>query len=320
MVVLAIIGVLATLTTSAAMQVISYQRSSTTEGTIQTVNSLLKRQWGVVIAQADKDTIPNAVVAMAGGDERRARVIWKKLRLKQAFPMNFTEALTPWKLPGAVVLQPADLPGLAAYKSAIAQSGLTPSSNPADWPRESAYCLVMALRQGFGGNTFSEDSFSATALASDAIGLRRFVDAWGNSLVFYRWPTDSTPNGPADELDKGSPKAPYDPNNSTTYFRDPLDPEGSLESSDWNNATNPGVKAFEQYCHLVHETNLSFLSRRYQRSHYLIPVIVSAGRDGVLGLRRPSSPLLPDPMAPDAAGGVADNLYSFRLRLGGRGD
>src|SRR5437660_1405276 len=109
MVVIAIIGVIIALTTAAAMQVVSYQRSSTTNGTIQTVNSELQKQWAAVIALADKDALPPVVISMAGGNERRARVIWKKLRLKEAFPMNFKEALTPWSLgnnaPSAIELQ-----------------------------------------------------------------------------------------------------------------------------------------------------------------------------------------------------------------------
>jgi hypothetical protein len=313
------------------MQVVTYQRGSTTEGTIKVVNTLLQRQVTAVIAQADKEVIPPVVFLIAGQHEKRARVIWKKLKLRQAFPMNFKEALTPWDVPAPsspLKLQPADLPGLAAYRSAITQSGLAPSDNPAEWPKESSSCLVLALRQGFGGNTFSEESLGANALGGDAVGLRRFVDAWGSPLVFYRWPTANKPNPPY-ELDESSPLGPYDSNNPKTWFRDPLDPEGLLDSPDWNNPQNfsmkQGVWWFEQYCHTVRDQTLG--AKRYQRAHYLLPVIASAGRDGILGLRQPSpnSPLLPDPMAidiatPGAAAGIGDNIYSFRLRLGGRGD
>jgi prepilin-type N-terminal cleavage/methylation domain-containing protein len=326
MVVIAIIGVIITLTTAAAMQVVSYQRSSTTDETIKAVSSLLERQCSAVIAQADKDIIPSSVLFMAGGNDKRARVILKKLRLKQSFPMNFTEALNPWNLPPGTspLLQPSDLPGLSGYKSAIQQSGLVPSANPADWPKESAYCLVLALRQGFGGNSFNEESFGANVLGSDpgVIGLKKFLDGWGNPLVFYRWPTANT------ELDNSSPLGPYNPNatpaGTKTWFRDPLDPEGLLESPDWNNPANlsarQGVWWFEHYCHSVHDTT-SLHPMRFQRSHYLVPVIASAGRDGVLGLQPPTSPLLPDPMAANVLnpGPTLDNVYSYRIRLGGRG-
>src|SRR5207302_1181226 len=113
------------------------------------------------------------------------------------FPMNFTEALTPWALPPAspwnvppssplfgFKLKEADLPGLIAYSNTINDArrlGLTLNGNSAD-PRESAYCLVLALQQGFGGNTFSEEIFGANVLGSDpnVIGMKRFLDGWGN--------------------------------------------------------------------------------------------------------------------------------------------
>jgi prepilin-type N-terminal cleavage/methylation domain-containing protein len=322
MVVVAIIGVIVVLTTAAAMQTVSYQRTNTTDETIKTISSLLDQQWSAVLAKANNEVIPNSVFVMAGGNEKRARVIWKKLRLKQAFPMNFTEALTPGN-PPSLYVQPSILPGMNAYQSAILSSGLKPSTNPADWPKESAYCLVLALRQGFGGNSFSEERFGANALGSDpgVVGMKKFVDGWGNPLVFYRWPAANA------ELDNSSPLGVYNPVSpigTKTWFRDPLDPEGLLESPDWNNpvnfATKQGVWWFEQYCHTVHDTT-SIHPVRFQRSHYMVPVIASAGRDGMLGFQPPTSPLLPDPMANNLLNPALtfDNIYSYRIRLGGRG-
>jgi prepilin-type N-terminal cleavage/methylation domain-containing protein len=310
MVVVAIIGVIIALTTAAAMQVVSYQRSSTTDGTIETVYSELQRQWTAVIALADKDIIPPVVISMAGGNERRARVIWKKLRLKEAFPMNFTEALTPWSLGGSNPTIESKmqqvLPGRPAYKSAI--SGISQNFNPAD---QSAYCLVLALRQGYGGNTFSEESLGTNALATDAVGMKKFVDGWSNPLALYRWPTAN------DELDNSSPLGPYNSSNPKTWFRDPLDPEGLLQSQEWNFRGGQGVSLFEQYCHKVHSSDLR--NPWVPRSNYMIPVIASAGRDGQWGLQRPTVPTAPDPMTIDLTHHADDNVYSFRLRLGGRG-
>jgi hypothetical protein len=173
---------------------------------------------------------------------------------------------------------------------------------------------VLALGEGFGGNTFNAESLGTNALGSEAIGMKRFVDGWSNPLVFYRWPTANA------ELDNSSPLGPYVPTKPNTWLRDPLDPEGLLLSPDWNFKGGAGVSLFEKYCHRVHDGDLG--SAWKPRSRYLVPVIASAGRDGLLGLQPPSSPLVPDPMAvnvlnPSAA---SDNVYSFRLRLGGRGD
>jgi prepilin-type N-terminal cleavage/methylation domain-containing protein len=308
MVVVAIIGVLVTLVTSAAMQVISYQRNSTTEATITTLASLLDQQWRAVIDQANKETIPASVMNMAGNDVRRARVIWTKLRLKQEFPMNFTEALNPFMTPNGSYLSASDLPPRSAYVSAL--RGIPASTDPQVWPTESSACLLLALQQGRRGISLSEDSLSVSALASRGPGLRQLVDGWGMPLYFYRWPTLN------DDLDRSSPSGPYNPADGRS--RDPLDPEGLLLDPNWNNKNNQGVAWFERYCHLVHDPH----SLVYKpRSFYAVPVIASAGRDLALGMQRITHPLLPDPMQVDITNPTpsSDNIYSYRLRLGGRG-
>src|SRR5207302_5135067 len=63
-----------------------------------------------VIDQANKESIPDGVLLMAGGNAPRARVIWIKLRLKQEFPMNYAEARTPWKTPDITPNSPDGAP------------------------------------------------------------------------------------------------------------------------------------------------------------------------------------------------------------------
>src|SRR5438105_3266921 len=92
LVVVAIIGVLAALTASATVGVLSSQKQSNTSLTIQTLMGVLDQQWQAVIDQANKEAIPDGVLLMAGSNAPRARVIWIKLRLKQEFPMSYAEA------------------------------------------------------------------------------------------------------------------------------------------------------------------------------------------------------------------------------------
>src|SRR5262249_25384716 len=149
------------------------QRSSNTESTIRTVNKLLERQWKAVVDQADKELIPDKVMLMAGGHPQRARVIWKKLRLRQEFPMNFSEALFPWRIslkPSGSSLSQTDLPFRPAYFLALKRDAgiyvpavgeLSPAPNygasteaqaelmnpPREgWPGESSFCLMLALK------------------------------------------------------------------------------------------------------------------------------------------------------------------------------
>src|SRR5437762_3025532 len=83
LVVVAIIGILAALTAAAAMQVLLQQQKSVTETLLQKVSDALDQQWKAVIDQAKKEAPQAGVIALAGGDENRARTMWIVLRLRQ---------------------------------------------------------------------------------------------------------------------------------------------------------------------------------------------------------------------------------------------
>ena len=92
---MAIIAVLVALVASATFQVIGVQQERTTETTIRKVADALDQQWQAVLDQAKSEPIPPNVTNLAGGDARRARVIYIKLRLAGEFPVTFSEALNP---------------------------------------------------------------------------------------------------------------------------------------------------------------------------------------------------------------------------------
>src|SRR5262249_28069863 len=115
LIVIGIIVVLAALTLSATMQVIGTQYKNNSEQTVKKVALGVQKQWDIVVSTAKNERIPPGVISLAGGDERRARVLWIKLRLKQEFPMTYTEALQPWGPATApAYLSAADLPSLYA--------------------------------------------------------------------------------------------------------------------------------------------------------------------------------------------------------------
>ncbi len=330
MIVLAIIGVVVSLAASATMQVITRQKAANTELTIQKVNDALKTHWGAVIDQARAERIPDNIYLMAGGPSdpdsvRRARVIWIKLRLKQQFPMNFKEALTP-----NLLLVPAPV-----FVQAL--QGKPTFSEPQIY--ESSVCLLLALSQGRkGAAAFDQDRLASTEMADSGIfnpamtGLKAIVDGWGRPLTFYRWPI-------------GGEVAASNPNKASTsqLIADPLDTEAVLMAPGWNNtvfyAGKQGVWAFEKLFHPVHVGS----GNTYKPvSYYTLPVIASAGPSiggqgtayDLMGLPPPPPESLPlavpplptalrhDPMElvtnvkPDSQ----DNIYSFRMRLGARGD
>ena len=94
LVVIAIIAILSALTAGAVFKVIGVQRANNTELTVKSASSSLEKQMAFVVNQAKNEVIPPSVLGMAGNDPIRARVIWTKLRIKQEFPMNISEAST----------------------------------------------------------------------------------------------------------------------------------------------------------------------------------------------------------------------------------
>jgi prepilin-type N-terminal cleavage/methylation domain-containing protein len=317
------------LTAGAAVQIIAYQRGANTEATIRTLMHPLERQWKNVVDKAKTETIPSNVYAIASSpstvfNDKRARVIWIKLRLKQTFPMNYSEALFPWALPptfaSAGPIQYYELPANQTYVNNLNNAGITGGSLSASvWPFESSRMLLMALQ---AGDMFNPDTLPPSAVMTDTAAppLRYFVDAWQQPFVFYRFPAGNT------DVDATNPAG------SAAKVRDPLDPEGVLLDPLWNMAANYshhlGVFWFEQYLHPIH-TGLP--SAGYSpASFYMVPVITSCGRNTRLGLSQAfdvnvpantyPSPLMPDLMNPDGTGDNNDNLNSYRLRQGARGD
>jgi prepilin-type N-terminal cleavage/methylation domain-containing protein len=304
LVVLAILVVLASLSAAGIMRWLANQSQDTTETTMRGVYQVLNRQIKAVLDKADKEDPPQSVKNMAGGDMRRARVIWRKLRLKQEFPMSYYEAWYPYASAGGVALLPAaDLQSkfaklLPQPATAPAYPPTAPTAPAAPARNESSACLLAALSRSQGGVRLSADDLPNTALSEVSPGgPKMIVDSWGRPLAFYRWPT-----GNAELIGL-----------NTTKFADPLDPEGLLLNPNWYNTTNakgqvvanPLRQQFESLCHPVSASN-------GQTAYYVIPTLASAGRDTKFGLDLTT-------MAVTNANAAADNIYSYRLRLGIRG-
>lgn len=342
LVVVGIIAILASLTAAGIFQVIEGQRQANTETTMRMVAKLLQSHVKAVLEKANKESIPQNVIAMAGNDPRRARVIWKKLRLKQEFPMSFLEASDPNlyygapppppppPLPSPSALTPADLPSL--YKKALATLPATGNFNSSTKPfQESAACLLLALKQSRGGATaLSPDELGSGAIDVNGDGLKEIVDGWGNPMAFFRFPTatgDPATPTVADELNGLNPAT---PGSTASKFRDPIDPEGTLMNPAWllvldpkttKYVLTPAAAAFEALCHKISKLN-TVTGNVEPFSCYMMPVLASSGRNGSptdhkWGLAFALPPMIfnpdltPDP--PRATDGD-DNIYSFRLR------
>jgi len=323
LVVIGIIAVILSLASSAVMAIIRAQQKSTTEGNIRKVNGALQNAIRAALDQAKEVPIPASVMAIAGGDPERAKVIWQKLQIKRNFPMTYAEALAPWNFTGNTAmpkgnpLTAADLPPLQQFVDGlkqvpVAQFGVNPQA-------EMAALLEMTLRVNRRGSSFSvEQDLDVTALSdTNGDGVREVVDLWGQPLGFYRFPTDFA------DVDASATVSP-----SAGPRRDPQDPAGKLLDVNWNNQTQyaaqGGVYWFEQLCHLVHDPNQAQWT---PRAWYQVPVVVSTGPNKRLGLLftytpgyyTPGNPPTGSPnwgMFPDPTdlAGANDNIFSYSLK------
>ncbi len=161
MVVITIIGALMALAASAVAKYMGVQQESNTKTTLSKTQSQLTKAWSKVKDQALRAPMSEIVPGLGVTVEQwimtnlaanvgnptepitnttqRARVLYVKLRLRQAFPMTFNEALNPFPLP--------PLPSYMAYLTNLGIAGST--TPPA--PYESSACLLMALQRGVSG-------------------------------------------------------------------------------------------------------------------------------------------------------------------------
>ena len=342
LVVIGIIGVLMSLLAAGVFRYLDVQAASNTETTIRTVDKVLRQHIDSVLQTADKEPLPASVIAFATSNntvldpqQKRARVIWKTLRLIQEFPMTYDEV--GWKgTPGSPIRDGLpfvgpykdlwrDLPPKASYVKALKSALRFPQGTAT--AGEASTLLLLALQQPRSGVTFNADELYSAAQDTNGDGLKEIVDGWGNPIAFYRFPTGN-PNDPnylvtpAADLDRSAPAG-------NPLFRNPLDPEGELLKPAWNNPKSPQYNTseahlFEQVCHLIHDPKTGL-----QRAYNTPFVIVSAGRGGTFGFNdekfgfrwyTDSMGAQLGSMSVTDLGAANDNIYSYRLKLGARGD
>jgi len=302
LVVVAIIGIILALAGAAYFRFTASQPVKDTQNEVMGIHKVFEVQWKKVIEDAKKDPIPPSVLAFAGGDMNRAKVIWIMLRLAEAFRMSFREIVdasnpngNPNKLPWmyATGLIPLNMQKVnqATYRKQLGT--VTAAINPAT---ESGACLYMALSANRSG-TANLDDLNRYAADTDGDNILELKDDWRQPLFFFRFPTDHP------DLQAAAPKT-----GKAAAFRDPLDPDGTLLNAAWYdtplaafNNQKAGV-VFEQLFHKISSTP------KQGPTLYTIPVIVSAGKDQKLGLSAGSMA----PTGPDAL----DNIYSFNATVG----
>lgn len=208
-----------------------------------------------------------------------------------------------------------------------------PTPNPdADLSAEFLY-FILTNSDIYGVPPVGEDAFSATEVGdTDGDGLREFVDAWGRPLRFYRWPTrlfnptgnpniTSSPNKidrtTASIFFEGLPAIPALNTEIDPLQIDPDDPLGRIQHEN-------EIRTNDQLLSPLFDdgTAPSYVYPQYGTMNtYWMPLIVSAGEDGILGLYEPNNGanfgVLAQPV-PGAEAGTYDNITNHNQRAGGR--
>ena len=242
-----------------------------------------------------------------------ARRIAKKLEFKEAFPQRFLDL--PLDVQDSSLVGTVASPNPNGILDIIDRMAADPTlqaafnislHQPETESSELLYYMLTRL-DVYGTPPVGADQFTAAEVQdTDGDGLPEFIDAWGNPLRFYRWPTrlmdpfylepaaGSDPwiraISPAERayssaLVNGLPPSTY---SLGPEIRDPLtiDPDDSIGTifADWityNPDINPNVPAAWDIRPFYNEGLF------HTPDVYHTPLIVSMGRDEVLGLFEP---------------------------------
>ena len=281
-----IIAILGALLAGGVMSWMSGQARRNTDTQIQTLHKAVMQHWDAVVTDAKNEkTIPPAVLAFADNSPDRARVIWIKTRLMEAFPVNFSEIKNAYTMPPLSNI-PFDK---RRYMANYANSLPAGYSAAAPGKTESAACLLMAIGINRGGIVHGREQLQSFTRDTNNDKVLELIDGWGEPLYFYRFATGNA------DLQASKPSTLVTPN------CDPLDPKGLLGAT-WGSA-KAGLFNIQFHNRLASATE----------QWYAVPAIASSGRNLVLGHVANSTPPYQD-MSIAVPADANDNVYSFRIR------
>jgi hypothetical protein len=296
MIVLTIIVALMALTASAVLKYVGSQQEYNTQSTLDRTQSQLGRAWSKVKDQAYTEPIPISVASwiqnnLGGTDANatgRVRVIYVKLKLRQAFPMNFDEALN-LATPNTGNLQ-SPLGALPAYKTYLFSLGIT-GSTALTTNIESSACLLMALQRGVSGAGINPSDLMTGGAAGNypipnsSNNIPYLTDAWGRPIFFTRVPAGCINLNPATAQSvANNPPVPW--GTVTCYSQpganDPGDPQGFLQTPSWGTSFGTNFTAL----------TLQVLAKG-NSSYKLAPMLASGGQNNWLktGTTPPFDPI-----------------------------
>ena len=309
---LVVIGIITFLTAATAVVAIRFigtARVKASQTTIKKVGELLSSRINDLERFIDKENrsaganLPSYAqnfLAAAGGNRQAALVLGRKDLFRRNFPQRFVE------------------------DTQATASGFDASKHQPETESAEVLYYLLSNAPSFGTETDDLSHFTSSEIAdTDGDGLLEFVDAWGNPLRFYRWPTrlirpaaagvESSP-GARPILINTKRAARFLINrlpDSISIGRDSDDPLGVVNPVK-PPATDNDLTAFENQIHTANTWH--------------VPLIVSAGPDEELGLFEPNDTTnfgtlaqpKPDPPTSNAPNPVLfDNITNLSQQAGG---
>lgn len=310
--VIGIIGFLITVSGFVIGNMIGASKEAATLATIQKVHGVvMERIRGLDIAletQAEMRkrsknfsvTLDSSAGFVVGGP-----IAFRKLQTRALIPTRLEDLPTSGR---TVFLTGTGHANVAAYRGA------------SDWSAavESSELLFFSLTQGtaFGEASSAADLFRDSELKdTNGNGKMEIVDGWGNPLRFYGTPTRLLRpdgwNATTDELN------PLNQSLITAAFPSLAGRELAVDPDDPGNGfLNTYVNAyFSAYGSTdVDAAVSSYEGNFHTHGTYHIPLIVSAGPDGVLGIEEPNTSLgrLAHPIGGVANEDIYDNLTNYQ--------
>lgn len=204
-----------------------------------------------------------------------AEILLRKTRFKRAFPQAFAEmdaGMRDRYFGAGVVLPPASATYNSKYESGIV-----------------LYALLMK-GETFGAPTPGDDTFTSAEVLNSVQtgGLPCLVDAWGEPLRFYRWPTRLIRCGEQDFDGNGT----YDDYNQNGV----QDPAGWVDVGVNKVTFSPAMRPYPSYnsptpASLLMASSLAPFDRRvtttYSKGYDLGPGVAGIDDDGLNGLDDP---------------------------------
>jgi hypothetical protein len=213
-------------------------------------------------------------MSLANNDVGRARVLWAKVRLVEAFPQSYAElSATDPKTIVNFYIPATDRKSHFNKYQALAQG------KTAGGAGESSACLLMALKTlGAEGVGIDEQLRHAILNTDGQNKIDILADGWSKPLRFTRFDTSASVQ--AANPAKGG---------KALNYSEPVDPDGLLIKSSWYLLPAPPLPAtsprtqFEGGNPLVAGFHLIALvpppPAQLARANYVVPVIASNGKD-----------------------------------------